>query len=27
LIGSGFSEIEIRKDINGKNRMVSCRNI
>jgi release factor glutamine methyltransferase len=27
LANSGFSEIEIRKDINGKNRMVSCRNI
>jgi release factor glutamine methyltransferase len=27
LIDSGFSEIEIRKDINGKNRMVCCRNI
>jgi release factor glutamine methyltransferase len=27
LIDSGFSEIEIRKDIHGKNRMVSCRNI
>jgi len=27
LIDSGFSEIEIRKDINGKNRMVRCRNI
>jgi release factor glutamine methyltransferase len=27
LIDSGFSEIEIRKDINGKNRMICCRNI
>jgi release factor glutamine methyltransferase len=27
LIDSGFTEIEIRKDINGKNRMVCCRNI
>jgi len=26
LIDSGFSEIEIRKDINSKNRMVCCRN-
>ncbi|KAF0238208.1 MAG: protein-(glutamine-N5) [Prolixibacteraceae bacterium] len=27
LIESGFAEIEIRKDINGKDRMVSCRKI
>jgi release factor glutamine methyltransferase len=27
LIDGGFSGIEIRKDINGKNRMVCCRNI
>jgi release factor glutamine methyltransferase len=27
LIDSGFSGIEIRKDINGKNRMICCRNI
>ncbi len=27
LINFGFSEIEVRKDINAKNRMVSCRNI
>ena len=27
LIDCGFSEIEIRKDINGKNRMIRCRNI
>jgi len=26
LLDSGFCEIEIRKDINGKNRMVGCRN-
>jgi release factor glutamine methyltransferase len=27
LVDFGFCDIEIRKDINGKNRMVSCRNI
>ena len=27
LLGNGFGDIEIRKDINGKNRMVCCRNM
>jgi hypothetical protein len=27
LVDFGFYDIEIRKDINGKNRMVCCRNI